>query len=119
MAHYRLTQNARRVVLSVWGHIAEDSELYADRFIDRLMKSIGLLGENPYIGRRRDHDLRTGLYSPLINTSLSIVSTEKIPYGFCILCKVAGIYPYFSLTGKVCRRRLVVPHRAPRQSMPG
>ncbi|MFN0104090.1 MAG: type II toxin-antitoxin system RelE/ParE family toxin [Bryobacteraceae bacterium] len=37
--------------------------MYADRFIDRLMKSVGLLGENPYIGRRRDHDLRKGLYS--------------------------------------------------------
>ena len=43
--------------------LSEDGELYADRFIDRLMKSIGLLGKNPYIGRRREHDLRTGLHS--------------------------------------------------------
>ena len=59
MPRYRLTQRARRDPLAVWSHIAEDSELYADRFIDRLMKSIGLPGANPYIGRRREHDLRT------------------------------------------------------------
>ena len=63
MPRYRLTQRARRDPLAVWNHIAEDSELHAVRFIDRLMKSIGPLGENPYIGRRREHDLRTGLYS--------------------------------------------------------
>jgi len=63
MALYRLTQRARRDLLATWRYIAEDSEVYADRFIDRLMQSIQILGENPYIGRKRDADLRSGLYS--------------------------------------------------------
>jgi len=35
----------------------------ADRFIDSLTKRFYLLSTNPYIGRRRDDDLRPGMRS--------------------------------------------------------
>ena len=51
---YRLSRRARRDVLLIWRHIAEDNEPAADRFIDRLMRAFQLLGGNPHAGRRRD-----------------------------------------------------------------
>ena len=62
MASYRLTRRARRDVLKIWEHIAEDSERAADRFIDLLIHHFELLGDNPRAGRRRD-DLRHGYRS--------------------------------------------------------
>ena len=61
MPGFHLTQRARRDLRAIWRYIAQDSEHHADRLMDRLMKSVRSLGENPYIGRRRDHDLRPGL----------------------------------------------------------
>jgi plasmid stabilization system protein ParE len=38
MATDRLTRHARRDLLEIWQHIAEDDELAADRFIDLLIR---------------------------------------------------------------------------------
>jgi toxin ParE1/3/4 len=54
MMTYRLARRARRDVLEIWQHIAEDSERAADRFIDLLTHYFELSGENPRAGRRRD-----------------------------------------------------------------
>jgi toxin ParE1/3/4 len=62
MPSYRLTKRARRDVIKIWQHIAEDNEQAADRFIDLLMHYFSLLGDNPRAGRRRD-DLRQGYRS--------------------------------------------------------
>jgi len=59
---YRLTARARRDVVLIWAHIADDSEAAADRFVDLLTQHFRLLGENPLIGRRRD-ELRDGYRS--------------------------------------------------------
>ena len=63
MARYRLTQRANRDLTTLWRYIARDSEIHEDRFIDRLMRAIGTVAEYPHIGRRRDTDLGTGVYS--------------------------------------------------------
>jgi len=62
MVTYRLTLRARREVLNIWQRIAEDNEQAADRFIDLLIHSFTVLGDNPRAGRRRD-DLRRGYRS--------------------------------------------------------
>ncbi len=59
---YRLTRRARRDVLNIWRHIAENNELAADRFIDSLTHHFRLLGDMPYLGRQRD-DIRLGYRS--------------------------------------------------------
>ena len=58
---HRLSRPARRDVLLIWRHIAQDNEPAADRFVDRLMRAF-LLGDNPHAGRRRD-ELRSGYRS--------------------------------------------------------
>jgi toxin ParE1/3/4 len=62
MATYRLTRRARRDLIEVWAYIARDSEVAADRLIDRLVRCFSRLGQNPYIGRSRD-DLHAGCRS--------------------------------------------------------
>lgn len=59
---YRLSRRARRDLLQIWNYIAVDSEPSADRFVDLLTQHLQLLGQNPYIGRRRD-ELRAGYRS--------------------------------------------------------
>jgi len=44
----------------IWDHIARDSVLNADRFVDRIARRFGLLADNPGLGTARD-DLRPGL----------------------------------------------------------
>lgn len=44
----------------IWDHIARDSIVNADRFVDRIEQRFGLLAANPRLGTARD-DLRSGL----------------------------------------------------------
>ena len=59
---YRLTARARRDLVEIWRHIAEDNESAADRFVDLLIHHLRMLGENPKAGRTRD-ELRLGYRS--------------------------------------------------------
>lgn len=54
MAGYRVTRRARRDILEIWERIAQDSLQHADLFVDRLVRQFQLLGQNPYLGRKRD-----------------------------------------------------------------
>jgi toxin ParE1/3/4 len=65
MANYRLSHRARRDLIEIWAYIAGDSEVAADRFIDRLVGGFSKLGQNPFLGRSRD-DLRPGSRSFLV-----------------------------------------------------
>src|SRR5271167_2588648 len=49
----------------IWYYIAKESGSVevADRFIESITDHFYLLSRNPYIGRRRDEDLRVGLRS--------------------------------------------------------
>jgi toxin ParE1/3/4 len=44
----------------IWDHIARDSILNADRFVDRIERRFALLADNPGLGVARE-DLRPGL----------------------------------------------------------
>jgi plasmid stabilization system protein ParE len=44
---YRLTRRAKRDVVAIWVHIAEDNENAADRFVDLLTRNFQLLGKHP------------------------------------------------------------------------
>ena len=59
---YRLTRRAWRDVLEIWQYIAQDSEEFADRFVDLLTRYFQLLGDMPYAGRKRN-ELRSGYRS--------------------------------------------------------
>jgi toxin ParE1/3/4 len=64
MAH-RLSPEAEAELDDVWYYIASESgnAEIADRFTDSLTHRFYLIAKNPYIGRRRDADLRPGLRS--------------------------------------------------------
>jgi toxin ParE1/3/4 len=61
----RLTPEAEADLDEIWFYLAKTSASLevADRFIDTLTSRFFLLSRNPYLGRRRDEDLRRGLRS--------------------------------------------------------
>jgi toxin ParE1/3/4 len=62
---HRLSPEAEAELDDIWLYIAtgSGSPEIADRFVDSLVDRFYLLARNPYIGRRRDKDLRPGLRS--------------------------------------------------------
>ncbi|MGC4085517.1 MAG: type II toxin-antitoxin system RelE/ParE family toxin [Vicinamibacterales bacterium] len=56
---YRLTTRARRDLLGIWLHIAEENESAADRLIENITERFLLLASHPEAGRTRD-DVRAG-----------------------------------------------------------
>ena len=62
MAH-RLSPEAEAELDGIWYYIATESSSMdvADRFIDSLTRRFYLLALSPYMGRRRDEDLRPGM----------------------------------------------------------
>lgn len=64
MAH-RVAPEAEADLDDIWWYIARGSGSVeiADRFTELLTDRFYLLANNPYIGRRRDDDLRPGLRS--------------------------------------------------------
>ena len=64
MAH-RLAPEAEAELDDIWYYVAKESGSLdvADRFVESLTGRFYLLARNPYLGRRRDADLRPGLRS--------------------------------------------------------
>jgi toxin ParE1/3/4 len=60
-----LTPEAEADLDAIWLYLAEKSESIeiANRLIDSIADRLWLLGEQPYMGRRRDEDLRPALRS--------------------------------------------------------
>jgi len=48
----------------IWMHIARDSVDIATRVVENITRRLWLLARHPYIGRRRDDDLRPGPLRP-------------------------------------------------------
>lgn len=76
MPTYRLSQRARRDLVEIWNYIAEDNEAAADRFIDLLVTSFRLLGQNPRLGRSRE-DLHHGYRSFVVGQYVIIYRVAK------------------------------------------
>lgn len=51
------TELAKQDLVDIWGFIAEDNRVAADRFIDRLEEVFSSLSETPMMGRSRSIDL--------------------------------------------------------------
>jgi toxin ParE1/3/4 len=64
MAH-RLAPEVEAELDGIWYYTAKESGNIevADRLIDSITDRFFLLAGHPYVGRRRDHDLRPGLRS--------------------------------------------------------
>jgi toxin ParE1/3/4 len=64
MAH-RVALEAEADLDDIWYYIAGGSGSLeiADRFVDSLTERFYLLSRNPFLGRRRDEELRSGLRS--------------------------------------------------------
>lgn len=62
---HRLAPQAEAELHEIWFYIAKESGSLqiADRLIDSITHRFFLLAEHPYLGRRRDEDLRHGLRS--------------------------------------------------------
>ena len=63
MSGFRLSPEAEAELDEIWLYVARASGSIdtASRVIDDITDSIWALARQPYIGRRRDHDLRRGL----------------------------------------------------------
>lgn len=62
---HRLAPQAEAELDDIWYYVAKESGSIeiADRLIDSLTDRFFLLASHPYVGRRRDEDLRPGLRS--------------------------------------------------------
>ena len=60
MATAHRSSRAETDFIEIWGHIAKDDPLAADRQLDRINAACELLDGNPHAGPRRD-DLARGL----------------------------------------------------------
>jgi toxin ParE1/3/4 len=63
MSEFRLSPEAEAELDEIWLYTARGSGSVdtANRVIDDITDSLWALARHPYIGRRRDHDLRPGL----------------------------------------------------------
>lgn len=53
MSRVNKLPTARSDLIEIWQYIADDSPEDADRFLDTLEEKMGLLGDNPEMGKRR------------------------------------------------------------------
>lgn len=65
MSEFRLSPEAESELDEIWNYIARESGSteIAKRTTERIAERFWLLARHPYLGRRRDHDLRPGLRS--------------------------------------------------------
>lgn len=63
MSKHRLSPEVKAEPDDIWYYVATESGSIeiADRFIDNITSRFLLLARRPYLGRRRDEDLRPGL----------------------------------------------------------
>jgi toxin ParE1/3/4 len=59
------SRHARRDLDQIWIHVAKESKSTdsADRLLDSIRDTCNRLGRSPYIGRKRDEDLASGMRS--------------------------------------------------------
>jgi toxin ParE1/3/4 len=75
---HRLAPEVESELDDIWLYLASrsDSIEIADRVIDNITDRFRLLANNPYIGRRRDEDLRPGLRSFSVEDYIIIYRIE-------------------------------------------
>ena len=78
MAAFRLAPEAEFELDDIWLYISRSSGSIdvANRFIDKITDQLWLLAQHPYLGRRRDHDLRVGLRTLPVDEYLPVYRIE-------------------------------------------
>jgi toxin ParE1/3/4 len=78
MSELHLSPEAEAELDGIWIHIARESggTEVATRVVERITERFWLLGRFPYIGRRRDEDLRRGLRSVTVDDYVIIHRIE-------------------------------------------
>jgi toxin ParE1/3/4 len=84
VSEFRLSPEAEAELDEIWLYTARESGSIdtANRVLDDITNSLWLLARYPYVGRRRDHDLRPGLRS---FTSGQYVIVHRIGEGDVVL----------------------------------
>jgi len=65
MREFRLSPEAEADLDGIWFYVARESGSIgiASRVVENITERFWLLAQHPYLGRRRDYDLRSGLRS--------------------------------------------------------
>ena len=72
MTKLKLTPSAEWDLTDIWLYIAQDSPVYADKFIQKVLVKCQLFADNPNMGVKRD-DIAAGLLAfPSTGISFSI-----------------------------------------------
>ena len=87
MARVTRRPQAEVDILEIWGYIAEDSFIDADRWVDRLDEKLSLWATQPLMGRNRD-ELSAGVRSGVFGRY--IVFFEPLPDGIDIVRVLHG-----------------------------
>ena len=74
-------------ILEIWGYIAEDSVVEADRWMDRLDEKFSLWASQPMMGRGRD-ELAPGIRSLVFGRY--VVFFEPVPDGIDVVRVLHG-----------------------------
>lgn len=77
-----LRPRAQDDITEIWGYIADDSELQADAFVDRLDAKFQLLARQPGLGRMRG-ELAPGLRS--FPVGRYVIFYESVPDGIAVV----------------------------------
>ena len=79
MSEFRLSPEAEAELDGIWTHIARESGRIeiATRVVESIAERFWLLTRYPYMGRRRDDDLRPGLRSLAADDYVIIYSVEN------------------------------------------
>jgi len=107
MAH-RLSSEAEAELDGIWYYIATESGSpdIADRFIDSLTDHFYLLSHNPYIGRRRDEDLRPGMeFARTGSRAIGARDLESVIDGFFEFLPAPDV-PFSRIHGRVTKEKL-------------
>lgn len=86
MALYSLSEQAKIGLQEIWGYIAQDNPIAADKVEGKLLQAFALLAERPFIGQRRE-DM----------TSLEVRFWPVFKLSDSVSCRGASLadYPYF------------------------
>src|SRR5271170_1147806 len=79
MVEYRLSAEAESELDEIWLYIARASGSVeiANRAVDNITDRFWLLAQHPYIGRRRDDDLSSGLRSLSVQEYVVVYRVES------------------------------------------
>lgn len=87
MPRVLIRPRARIDIAEIRDYIADDSELQADAFVDRLDANFQLLAEQPGLGRHRD-ELAPGLRS--FPFGRYVIFYESVSDGICVVRVLHG-----------------------------